>query len=235
MPAYEEEVEAAIQEGVVIETLVSPVKILTKDGRLVGVELLRNELGDLDASGRRRPVPKAGTEFTVPLDTLIVAISEGSDIDCVSVASSMKVETTKEDTVKVDRDTLQTNQPGVFAGGDVVRGPNTVVDAIADGKRAAVMIDRYIRGEELKQPIRTKLPDVYVEPLEVGEEFFAAKRVDTPRALVEWRKRGFAEVEMSLTEEEAKRETCRCLRCDLEFTQPEAEEKELLTKGGKPA
>lgn len=237
MPAYEEEVEAMIQEGVHLETLITPMKIITKDGCLVGLQCRRNKLGEPDAGGRRRPVPIEGSEYIVPLDTLIVAISEGSDIDCISVASSMQIETDpKINGVKVDHETLCTNRPGVFAGGDLVTGPNTIVDAIAAGKRAAVMIDRYVKGEPMKQPRIVKLPKAYVEPIEGSEELAGTERVDTPRAAVQWRKRGFAEVEMSLSLEEATREACRCLRCDLEFTkkaETEPEEEKVAATGGK--
>jgi NADH-quinone oxidoreductase subunit F len=236
MPAFEEEIEAALQEGVHIETLVAPLRILSTNGRLTGVELQRNRLGDLDASGRRRPIAIPGSEFIAPLDTLIVAISEGSDIDSIAVASSMKIDTDpKTSTVKVDRATLCTNRPGVFAGGDLVTGPNTIVDAIAAGKKAAVMIDRYIRGESLSQAPGATLPTVYVEPAVIPEDIAQSSRVETPRALVQWRKRGFAEVEMSLTLNEARREACRCLRCDLDFTQPkreqETERKQVEVRG----
>ncbi|MCX6829525.1 MAG: FAD-dependent oxidoreductase [candidate division Zixibacteria bacterium] len=234
MPAYEEEVEAAIQEGINLEALVTPVKVLSTNGHLTGLQCRRNKLGDADASGRRRPVEIPGSEFIVPLDTLVVAISEASDIDCISVASSMKIDTDlKSGTVKVDFESLSTNRPGVFAGGDLTTGPNTIVDAIAAGKKVAVMIDRYVRGEELKQPAAVRLPRIYIEPVKVAEEMMAeAKRVETPRAGVQWRKRGFAEVEMSLTLEEAAREACRCLRCDLDFTRPkETEKKEVEVRG----
>ena len=237
MPAYEEEVEAMIQEGVHLETLITPMKVITKDGRLVGLQCQRNKLGEPDAGGRRRPVPIEGSEYIVPLDTLIVAISEGSDIDCISVASSMQIETDpKINGVKVDHETLCTNRPGVFAGGDLITGPNTIVDAIAAGKRAAVMIDRFVKGEPMKQPRIVKLPKAYVAPIEGSEELAGTERVDTPRAAVQWRKRGFAEVEMSLSLEEATREACRCLRCDLEFTrktETEPEEEKVAVTGGK--
>ncbi|NIQ74018.1 MAG: FAD-dependent oxidoreductase [Phycisphaerae bacterium] len=230
MPAYPEEIEAAIQEGIKIEPLISPNRVITSGGKLSGIECVANMLGDRDSSGRRRPVPIENSEFIVPLDTLIVAISEGSDIDCLSVASSMQIKTdVKSSTVVVDQDTMSTNRPGVFAGGDLVTGPNTIVDAIAAGKKAAVIIDRYIKGEELKQTPRINLPEVFVPPPDNGDAMEAAKkRVATPRAMVEWRKRGFAEVEMSLTKEEAKREALRCMRCDLEFTKPEIEQEEEL-------
>jgi NADH-quinone oxidoreductase subunit F len=238
MPAYEEEVEAAIQEGVKLETLITPVRIISNGGRLSGLECLRNKLGEPDASGRRRPVPIKGSEFIVPLDTLVVAISEGSDIDSISVASSMEIETDeKTETVKVDFRTLQTNRPGIFAGGDLVTGPNTIVEAIAHGKKAAVMIDRYIKGEKLIRPRVVRLPEIYVAPPEDMDQFDEhIARVETPRADVQWRKRGFVEVEMSLTVDEAKREAGRCLRCDLEFTKPqEIDEKQPVIAGGKEA
>ena len=237
MPAYEEEIEAAIQEGVKLETLITPLRVISTGGKLTALESLRNKLGDLDSSGRRRPVPIPGSEFVVPLDTLIVAISEASDIDCLAVAGSMEITTNaKNGTVIVDPETLSTNRPGVFAGGDLITGPNTIVDAIAAGKKVAVMIDRYVRKEDLKQPRKARLPMVYVAPAENAEEIAAeAKRVETPRAMVQWRKRGFAEVEMSLTVEEAAREACRCLRCDLEFTTPKESEKEHVEIGGLPA
>ncbi len=182
MPAFAEEIEAAQEEGVRIEALTAPVRILTQGGRLTGIECITNRLGEIDASGRRAPVPVAGSERTVPLDTLIVAISEGSDTDCISVAGANRIETTKQGTVRVDRETLLTNRPGVFAGGDVVTGPNTVVDAIAAGKRAAVMIERHLRGEALKQPSGVRLPDVYVEPAApVAGEPAEGDRVETPR------------------------------------------------------
>jgi NADH-quinone oxidoreductase subunit F len=230
MPAYEEEIEAALQEGIKLQTLVSPKRIVSTDGRLAGLECIRNELGEPDSSGRRRPVPIGGSEFIVPMDTLVVAISESSDIDCLSVASSMQIETNdKWGTVVANSDTLATNRPGVFAGGDLVTGPNTIIAAIAAGKKAAVMIDHYLKGEPLEESSAVRLPKVYVEPPEPNDEFDGvAERAETPRAEVEWRKRGFAEVEMSLTVKEAMCEARRCLRCDLEFTKPKEDEAQQL-------
>lgn len=237
MPAFEEEIEAALQEGIKIETLVAPTGVLSQNGKLTGLRCIRNTLGEPDSSGRRRPVPIANSEFEIKLDTLIVAISESSDTDCLGVASSMRIETDdKTGTVVVNAETLCTNRPGVFAGGDIVTGPNTIVDAIAAGKKVAVMIDRYVRGEPLKQPASFRLPRVYVEPVEVDpEEISKTSRVETPRADVVWRKRGFAEVEMALTVEEATCEARRCLRCDLEFTKPKVVEEETVLAGGTPA
>jgi NADH-quinone oxidoreductase subunit F len=223
MPAFEEEIEAAIQEGVKLEILVTPVEILTMHGALKSIKFIKNELGPTDASGRRKPIPIPGSEFEVPLDTLIVAISEGSDTDCISVASESCIEVSSSGTIRIDPDTLLTNRQGVFAGGDVVTGPNTVVDAIAAGKKAAVVIARYLRGEPLRQVPERRIPRIHIAPLEIPEEEFAhATRAETPRAPAEYRRRGFDEVEKSLTEDEACREARRCLRCDLEFTQIES-------------
>jgi NADH-quinone oxidoreductase subunit F len=220
MPAFAAEIEAALQEGVCLEVMTTPVEIATQGGRLTGITCVRNGFGDLDASGRRRPVPIPGTEYKVQLDTLIVAISEGSDVDCVSVAGASRIETVHDERVKADPDTLCTNRPGVFAGGDVVTGPNTVIDAVAAGKKAAVMIGRYLRGEDLMQPIVPRLPRVYIEPV-LSDEKEAAdiSRTELPRISLDSRKRSFAEVELVLSEADAIREASRCLRCDLEFTE----------------
>jgi pyruvate/2-oxoglutarate dehydrogenase complex dihydrolipoamide dehydrogenase (E3) component len=122
--------------------------------------------------------------------------------------------------------TLTTSRPGVFAGGDSVTGPNTVVDAIAAGKKAALMIGRWVRGEELEQPaVAPRLPEVYVESVSLGEEELEeADRVPVPVIPAKSRKRSFNEVELSLSVEDATREARRCLRCDLEFTQPKEDE-----------
>jgi NADH-quinone oxidoreductase subunit F len=232
MPAFAEEVEASLQEGVNIEPLASPVRILTKDGRLIGIECVKNSLGALDESGRRRPVPVPGSEYTVPLDTLIVAISEGSDTDCIAVAGANRIEVTRGGTVQIDPDTLATSRPGVFAGGDVVTGPNTVVDAIAAGKKAATVIDRYLQGEQLVQPRKPVLPDRYVEPLIPEGDGAPVTRVATPRLSVAARRRSFAEVEAVLSPADAAREALRCLRCDLAFTEHHECEHELAPVGG---
>ena len=239
MPAYIDEVEAAKEEGVTLETLVSPVRIryveqaqkegvkvenfvspvriLSREGRLTGIECVRNRLAEVDSSGRRKPVPVAGTEFNVPLDTLIAAIGEKPDSDGLV---SMGLEVNRNKTLRVDPETLSTSRPGVFAGGDLVLGPSMVVDAIAHGRKAAVVIDRYLRGVELREAPRFMRPDVFVEPSATGEEEIEeAARVALPVLPAETRRKSFAEVEMVLPVEKAVSEARRCLRCDLQFTQ----------------
>ncbi|MCU0915584.1 MAG: FAD-dependent oxidoreductase [Planctomycetes bacterium] len=212
----QEEIEAALREGVALETLVSPVRIFAREGRVVGLRCVRNRLGELDASGRRKPVVVPGTEFTLPLDTLIVAIGERPQSDSLA---AMGLEVDKAGRVRVDPKTLATSMTGVFAGGDLVTGPNTVIDAIAAGKKAVQVIDRYLRGEPLAVAARAKLPTALLEPAVVSEEeLSSATRAVAPVLPVKGRKKNFNEVERSLSEEQARAEARRCLRCDLAFT-----------------
>ena len=132
----------------------------------------------------------------------------------------MGLEVHKSGHVPVDQRTFQTNREGVFAGGDLVTGPNTVAEAIAAGKKAAFVIDRYIRGEDLVRKPEIKLPDIFVEPPELGKEDRDSIPSAEPDILpVEARKKNFAEVEMVLSADQAHAEARRCLRCDLTFTQ----------------
>jgi len=218
MPAYEEEIHAGIEEGIKLETLVTPVAVGQKDGRLTYMTFLRNELGAPDNSGRRKPVPIKGSEFEAPLDTLIVAISEEPE-----TAGMDGVALSKWGSVIINPESFTTNIKGVFAGGDVVTGPSTVVEAIAAGKKAAVMIDRYVSGKLMKTLNHVKLPKVYVAPVtipESGDETEDVSRLVQPMLTVAKRKGCFAEAELTPSEEQARKEARRCARCDLEFTQP---------------
>ncbi len=162
MPAFEEEIEAALDEGVTMLPLTNPAKIVTKDGKMAGVECIKMELGEPDDSGRRRPVPIEGSEFVTKLDTLIIAIGEDSDLSFLGDGHGLEV--TRWSTIVAQEDLFTTNLEGVFAGGDVVTGPKTVIDAIAAGKRAAVSIDCYLQGETMTQ--ESRLPDttMYMRP-----------------------------------------------------------------------
>jgi NADH-quinone oxidoreductase subunit F len=215
MPAFEDEIEGALEEGVRLEMLIAPLSLHGEDGRLVEVEFICNEMGPVDASGRRRPVAKPGSEHRVPLDTLIVAI--GEEVAKIEAGGGPAVEW-RGGVLVVDGRTLMTGRAGVFAGGDLIKGPNTVIDAIADGRRAAHVIDRFLRGRELREPAQIRMPTEYVEPLAAEGEETPARRVKPAALPVAVRLRDFAEVEMTLTEEEAAREARRCLRCDLEFS-----------------
>ncbi len=227
MPAFTEEIIAADDEGIKIVTLVTPTKVITSDGKLTALECLNNELGDIDSSGRRRPVPLENTEHLVKLDTLIVAISEDTGIETMISANDKQIELTKWNTIKTDPKTHLSSQPGVFAIGDVTRGPDTVINAIADGKRSALMIDRYIRGEKMVIKAESKLPQVFIttsENSDSGE--VSTSRVEVKHVPADKRRSDFEEVEICLSAKSASCEARRCLRCDLEFTQPKEDEKE---------
>jgi len=147
MPAFEEEVNAAFEEGIDMRILTAPAGIVTENGKMVGVQCIKMELGAPDSSGRRRPVPIEGSEFVVDLDTLIIAIGESSDISYLGENSGIGVN--PWGTVIADESTGVTNVEGVFAGGDAVTGPKTVINAIAAGKIAAESIDRYLQGKDI--------------------------------------------------------------------------------------
>ena len=214
MPAFAEEIEAEIAEGVKLKTLVAPTAVLSKDGKLTGMRFIRNELGEPDASGRPRPVAVKGSEFDVPLDTLIVAISEQP-----YTRGMQDLKLTRWGTVYINEDNFITSRPGVFAAGDVVSGPATVIAALATGKSAAQMIDRYVRGRNMKILPKLRMPSVYIEPVQMeDEEAMDTKRIVPPHLDVECRCGNFHEVEMTVSEEQAICEARRCLRCDLEFT-----------------
>jgi len=217
IPAYMEEVEGAITEGIKIEYLTAPRKIITQNGKLKGCEFIRMKMGDVDESGRRRPVPIKGSEFTVELDTLIVSISESPDI---SFLENESLEFSKWNTLVNDPETCRTNRSGIFAGGDLVTGPNTVVDAVASGKTAANSIDQYLSGKEIKREYTITRPSKYIEPVEFSEEekdaLSTARRPEMPVLSPEKRKYNLREVNLGLTEKQAIKEARRCLRCDLE-------------------
>lgn len=141
MPAMAEEIEEAIREGVQIQFLVSPVRIIGRQGRAVGMECVRMKLGDPDDTGRRRPVPIEGSAFRCRADSIIVAIGQKMDRRALRV-----FDTHQDGTVRVDPETGATSMKGVFAGGDVVTGPGWAIDAIAAGKSGAKAIDQYLSG-----------------------------------------------------------------------------------------
>lgn len=145
MLASKEEIEAAKAEGIEIQYLVAPAEVLTSNGKVRGIRCTRMKLGKPDASGRRRPVPIKGSEFDTELDMLVPAVGQTTDISFLGDGSG--IETTRQDTLLVNPETLATTRPGVFAGGDAVTGPANAIEAIAAGKRAAASIDKYLSGE----------------------------------------------------------------------------------------
>ncbi len=220
MPAYAEEIEAALQEGVKLEVLQAPEGLVIKGGRLTGVKFTRNELGPRDASGRARPVPVAGSEHVVEADTLIAAISEEPETQPLS-----ELTMSKYGLLVTNAQSYSTGRAGVFAGGDVTTGPGTVINAVAAGKNAAVMIDRFLTGKQLRVIKKVRLPSVYVEPVQSAQDGGTAGRLAAVHLAAGARAKNFKEVDLCVTEKHALCEAGRCLRCDIEFTQPEQGER----------
>ena len=215
MPAIETEIEEAVIEGIDLKILAAPIKILSRNGKIEAIECIRMKLGDKDESGRRRPVPIEGSEFKVNVDSLILAISQEPDITPLIGENGLKV--SSWNTIEVDPETLLTDVEGVFAGGDVVSGPNTVTGAMAHGKTAAKMIDKFVRGEKLEVTYEVTCPALQVEAVELSEEEVRElKRPEMPAIAVEKRTSSFEEVELGFSEAAAISEARRCLRCDLE-------------------
>ncbi len=209
MPAKDHEVNDAMEEGIGLEFLCVPVKIKsTKSG--IEVTCQKMELGEVDQSGRRRPVPVPGSEFTRSFDTLITAIGQRPD-----VPSGFGVELGAGEAIQADPDSLETSVKGVFAGGDAVTGPASVIEAIAHGRRAATAIDEYLGGngdiDEHFAPVE-RLGDLPPLATETEERY----RPEMPREAVRKRTESFGPVELGYSREAAIEEANRCLRCDLE-------------------
>ncbi|MFC1556254.1 FAD-dependent oxidoreductase, partial [candidate division KSB1 bacterium] len=214
MPAFREEIEDAKEEGITLETLVSPVSIETENGAVFSVTFIKNSLGLPDLSGRQRPMPVEGSEFSEKIDTLIVAIGEEPEID-IAEKFGFEVDGKR---LKVHKETLATSKAGVFAGGDLIGGPFTVVDAMAAGKKAAIMIDNHIQGKPLKQVQDMRLPKIFIEPPErYGESVEDDTRSVPSKEVVKDRIKTYKEIEKSFSEEDARREAGRCRRCDLDY------------------
>lgn len=208
MPAIPSEIEEMEHEGVKIEFLAAPVKVLSDNKGVTGIQCIRMEMGEPDASGRRRPVPVKGSEFTIEVDNVIMAI--GQSVDKAVLPEGLAY--TDWGTLSVDPVTLQTNIDGVFAGGDVVSGPADVIGAIATGKRAACSINAYLRGEELSIEEGGKVEKLSEEELaRIKQRFASRKRVRAGKLEPEKRIDSFEEVEQTYSPDEAQEEAERCL------------------------
>ncbi len=216
MPANEEDIEAALEEGIRLEYLTLPIEALSKDGKLTGVKCTRMALSDFDKSGRRRPVAVEGTEFEIEIDTLIPAIGQTPDLSFLD--GDKKIKISKWNTLEVDPETMATKVPGIFAGGDVVLGPATVLQAMQAGKIAAGSINRYLRGQPLEREYEPLKSVREVPPVELSEEEILKEkaRSEMQGLSIKERAGNFKEVERGLSKEIAMQEARRCLRCDLE-------------------
>lgn len=210
MPVSEVEYDEAVNEGIGVNFLVSPTRIVSANWKATGIQCIRMRLGDPDESGRRRPIPVEGSELFIEADTVIGAVGQAPDRSFLPPGSALEQ-------MVVDNNTLATNVPGVFAGGDFATGPGFVVEAIAAGRRGAIAIDKYLKGDTSRvemYDLRTEVTKgVTKEEEETWEE---QPRAKMPRLPVPERRHSFVEIEQGFSEEQARQEAKRCLRCDLE-------------------
>jgi hypothetical protein len=212
MPASPEEIEEMEEEGINIKFLVAPQRIIGKENKVSRLECMKMELGDYDASGRRKPIPIKGSEFTMEVDMVIAAIGQLPDVYFLSKTS--EIEVTKEQTIVVDSITLSTAIPGIFAGGDAVSGPSTVVQALHFGEEAAISIDKFLKGEDMKKN-RLRVPPKRVDLPRAEKETKDKMRVKVDVVPAKKRIHTFNEVVKGYSLAEAMEEARRCLRCDL--------------------
>jgi heterodisulfide reductase subunit A len=222
MPAEDEEIQGAREEGIEFHFLTSPTEVLQENGRVTGIRCIVNELGEPDASGRRRPVPVAGSEFVLPCDAVIPAIGQRVDLSWQDPVC--RLECTPRSLIVADPRTLQTSQPHVFAAGDAVSGPATVVEAIGATHRAVDNMIRDLEGH-LEADQERFVPETAAKgvagPSPADECTWSGIPTDCapqPREQIthlDWavRAAGFEEESIGLTEAQAQREADRCLNC----------------------
>jgi len=215
MPAINEEIEAAEEEGIHIHCLIAPVKVLGKGGKVEGVECIRMELKEFDKSGRKTPYQINGSEYTMNVDTVIKATGQRPD---TSFLKGDGIGTAKGGTIVADPRTLATGRKGVFAGGDAHTGAATVIEAIAAGQRAACSIRRYLNGEELSPLVERNGYELIAVPsvMPTEEELKEKHRIKISEIATAGRKTSFKEAVLPYSAKEAREEASRCLRCDLE-------------------
>jgi formate dehydrogenase major subunit len=214
MPANDEEIEQAEQEGVHFHFLAAPVKLSAQNGRVDTIECIKMALGEPDSSGRRRPEPIAGSEFTIEVDTVVVAI--GQTIDASGLDQDGPVKLNRRGYISVNEETMETSLEGVFSGGDCTSGPATVVEAVAAGRKAAISINQYLSGQQIA-PAEKPYNCTKGELDEIDTTDYAdvqrIPRGEMPSLEPEVRKWNFSEIELGFTEEMAKTEAGRCLAC----------------------
>ena len=216
MPVTEVEYDEALAEGIKTNFLVSPTRIVNDHWKVAGLNCINMRLGEPDASGRRRPVTIPGSEFFAEADTVIAAVGQAPDLSFLPPDSAL--ERTRWETLVVDGNRLATNILGVFAGGDFVAGPAMVIDAIAAGRRGAIAIDKYLRDDTSRVEMYDLKPSVIEEKVEREEEESWEPQFRPQITLLPAKERrgSFKETELAFSEEDARREAKRCLRCDLE-------------------
>lgn len=215
MPARYEEIHEAEEEGIIFELLTNPTRVIVENGKVAGLECVKMGLGEPDASGRRRPEPIAGSEYVLDVDTVVVAIGQKTDLKFLD---GVDIKLSERGAIVYDKLTLQTSIPKVFTAGEVVTGAGAAIEAIASGHESAESIDRFLRGVDLKEE---RAPQVLPKPYNYPQAYLAGVEPERRRAHMrmiplEERLKGFKEVELGFTQEEAIREASRCLVCNNE-------------------
>jgi NADPH-dependent glutamate synthase beta subunit-like oxidoreductase len=214
MPADVEEVEQAEEEGIKFDFLIVPTQVVGNEGQVQGLQCLRAKLVSKEGEDRKYPVPMEDSDFIIDTDCIITAIGQQVDDDCM--ASLKDLEWTRRRTINVNMATMETPMAGVFAAGDAVTGPATVIEAIGGGKRAAQSIDRYLSG--IPQPSMPPVPTRRgrIEYLEVpAGTKMTLKRPEMPLLNIDRRRTTFQQVELGYAENSVREEARRCLRCDI--------------------
>lgn len=214
MPADEEEVKQAEEEGVNFLFLTVPVEVKGKDDHVTALHCLRAQLGQADQSGRRRPVPIDGSDHYLDVDAVIAAIGQVIEPDGLDQIEGLKW--SKRGTIVAKTVTTETSAEGIFAAGDAVTGPATVIEAIGSGKRAAEAIDRYLQG--IPQPTMPPVPVRHRRLDCIDVPAFTKMTLERPHIPLlgsDRRRITFQQVELGLSEREARQEALRCLRCDI--------------------
>ena len=216
MPAADEEILAALHEGIKIEYFVAPLEIHETNGKVSGISCERMKPGDFDKSGRRKPVPVKGSEFTLSVDAVIAAIGQAPDLSFVPEGAGIQINKWDTFDLAVDSKSRTTNAK-FYAGGDAVTGPWTVVGAIAAGHLAAQDIDRDIRMRNGEPPWEAPAEEKIDIPFEIDEETVETPQAAMPELAAAARKTNFNEVELGYALDVAIKEASRCLRCDAEI------------------
>lgn len=213
MPAHFEEIIQAAEEGIHFHQLTLPVKIVGSYGKIDSVECVMTDLGEPDESGRRKPFPIPDSNYRMPVGAIIAAIGQKPHVK--DYPGFGNLELTEKETVRVRGNTQQTNVPDVFAAGDAVTGPATVIEAIGGGKRAAKAMHAYLRGEQLPRKFVPR-PHRMVDPIRMDyHEKAFIQRQEIPIIDLDRRMNTFDQVEKGLDEASAKEEAKRCMRCDV--------------------
>jgi len=225
MPANEVEINAAEEEGVQFQFLAAPVRIIgDENDHVTHLEYLKMELGEPDASGRRRPVPIEGSETLIETDMVITAIGQSPEISFTEgiMEQVMELKTTRWNTIDVDPATLQSNIPHLFAAGDAATGPSLVVTAIGGGRRAARSIHQYVMGQPVSADAKELNKDLITETIfDQVAGVIKSRRAPMPELSIKDRMDSFIEVDQVLTEDAAHGESSRCLFCCLTCYNPD--------------